>query len=364
MMAGRGRQRLVKSLCARRVGYGAAALAAPALLGLGSATAWADESITLDFVRHAETAANAAGIIDTRPPGDPLNAAGEVQAAQLANPDNPLHLAPPDSYAAIFASEETRAEYTALDWLNAAGAANTPVTQLPGLDEINAGIYEGQPMYSLDGILYLLAPMSWVFGNEFFPIPGSPDANGVAFDERFTQAVDAIYGNTPTDISSPTDVAFTSEGAMTVWTMMNVKNPDFPLLFTELLKTGQFVGNTDQIVVQGDPTDGWTLVSFDGTTVPANPGLPTELFVDARNLLEAPQFAAYNVYEAVVQGGDPATITTAIETGLQQVDAALMQFPALVVNDIVGELQDVSAAVAAGGSGEMSAIIADLVGSF
>jgi broad specificity phosphatase PhoE len=358
MMAGRCRQQLAKTLCARSFRYGAAAVAVPALLGLGSATAWADESITLDFVRHAESVANAGGTIDTVPPGTGLTTLGEQQAADVAQAIDGEY---GKDIVGIYSSDELRAIDTA-DYLTAIHGMPGLQT-LPGLDEINAGIYEGQPVDSLDGILYLLAPMSWVLGNEFFPIPGSPDANGVAFDERFTQAVDAIYGNTPTDISSPTDVAFTSEGAMTVWTMMNVKNPDFPLLFTELLKTGQFVGNTDQIVVQGDPTDGWTLVSFDGTPVPANPGLPTELFVDARNLLETPQFAAYNIYEAMVQGGDPAAITTAIDTGLQQVDAALMQFPASVVNDIVGELQDVSSAVAAGGSGEMSAIIADLVGS-
>ena len=53
---------------------------------------------------------------------------------------------------------------------------------------------------------------------------------------------------------------------------MNVKNPDFSVLLNEVEKTGGFLANTGQVVVQGDPTDGWTLVSYDGTTVPADPG--------------------------------------------------------------------------------------------
>ena len=41
-------------------------------------------------------------------------------------------------------------------------------------------------------------------------------------------------------------------------------------------------------MIQGDPQDGWTLVSWDGTPIgPAN--LPTELFVDLRDLITEPE---------------------------------------------------------------------------
>jgi broad specificity phosphatase PhoE len=319
----------------RRFRYIAVGLLSVVPLFFASAIAWADESIIIDFVRHGQSIDNANGTIDTVPPGTELTETGYQQAgavAELLQQEGP--------FAGVYASDEIRTVETA-DALTAA------VHSLSGLNEIDAGVYEGQPVDSLEGILYLLAPIAWTLGAEFVPIPGSPDANGVAFDERFSDAVQAIYDNTPAaGANTPTDVAFSSEGAISTWTMMNVNNPDFALLFTELAKTGQFIPNTDQVVVSGDPQDGWTLVSFDGQPVPAA-SLPTELFVDARNLVEAPQFAAYNVYEALVSGDSPATITSAVDGGLSQVLAATEQFPAAVVGDLTSALTaDLSGAAA------------------
>jgi hypothetical protein len=190
---------------------------------------------------------------------------------------------------------------------------------------------------SLEGILYLLAPIAWTLGAEFVPIPGSTDANGIAFDERFSDAVQMIYGSTAAaDGNTPTDVAFSSEGAIATWTMMNVNNPDFSAVLTTLLDTGQLLPNTGQVVVEGDPGD-WTLVSYDGIAVPQDPGLPTELFVDARNLIEAPQFATYDIYEALLTG-NATTVTSAIDAGLTHVMAATEQFPVAVIGDIVNAL--------------------------
>ena len=60
----------------------------------------------------------------------------------------------------------------------------------------------------------------------------------------------------------------------------------------------------------------------------------TELFVDFRNLIEAPQFAGYDIYEALLTGNS-ATIDTAIQTGISQVDTTLAQFPVEVFDQIV-----------------------------
>lgn len=311
-----------------RYRYIAVGLVSTGLLFIGPAIAWADEEITLDFVRHAQSVSNENGIIDTVPPGTGLTSLGDQQAETVAQ----ALYAEYGHSIGLYSSEELRAIETA-DYL-AALPGVPAVQELAGLDEINAGIYEGQPVDSLAGILYLTAPLSWALGAELVPIPGSPDANGFVFDQRFTEAVDAIYNNTVTGGGpSTTDVAFSSEGAMATWTMMNVNNPDIPLLLTQLLTTGQFVANTDQVVVQGDPTDGWTLVSFDGQPVPPA-SLSTELFVDARNLIEAPQLAGYNIYEAFL-GGDPTTITNAIQGGFTEIDTALTQFPGAVWDDIV-----------------------------
>jgi hypothetical protein len=89
-------------------------------------------------------------------------------------------------------------------------------------------------------------------------------------------------------------------------------------------------------VVDGSPGD-WTLVSWDGTPVPQDPGLVTDLFVDFRNLIEAPQFAGYDIHEALLTGNS-AAIDTAIHAGLTQVDTALAQFPVAVFGDIVTAL--------------------------
>ena len=63
----------------------------------------------------------------------------------------------------------------------------------------------------------------------------------------------------------------------------------------------------------------------------------TDLFVDFRNLIEAPQFAGYDIYEALLTGNS-ATIDTALQTGLSQVDSALSQFPVEVFDQIVTAL--------------------------
>ena len=56
-------------------------LLSTALMSIGSALAWADDgSIVLDFVRHAQSIDNAAGIIDTVPPGTALTQTGLTQA--------------------------------------------------------------------------------------------------------------------------------------------------------------------------------------------------------------------------------------------------------------------------------------------
>jgi hypothetical protein len=207
---------------------------------------------------------------------------------------------------------------------------------LSGLNEIPAGAFEGQSTTGLDGILYLLGPLSWVFGDVLMPDIGDPSVNGVTFDQDFSGAVSTIYDNTISAAGSTNDVAFSSEGAIAVWTMMNVNNPDFSVLLQEVEKIDGFLPNTGQVVVEGSPGD-WTLVSYDGTAVPQDPGLPTELFVDFRNLIEAPQFAGYDIYEALL-GGNSATIDAALQSGLTQVDTALSQFPVEVVDQIVASL--------------------------
>jgi Histidine phosphatase superfamily (branch 1) len=311
-------------------------LLSTALMSVGSALAWADDgSIVLDFVRHGQSIDNAAGIIDSQPPGSELDPMGITQANDV---EQAIQAEYGNSIAGIYASQEIRTQDTAEPLAKALDMWPLQTDHiLSGLNEIPAGIFNGYPTDSLEGILYLLGPLAWVFGLDLVPDLGDPSVNGVTFDEGFSNAVQTIYdGTVGSGVSNPTDVAFSSEGAIAVWTLMNVNNPDFSVLLQEIANTGGFLSNTGQVVVEGEPGD-WTLVSYDGTAVPQNPGLPTELFVDFRNLIEAPQFAGYDVYEALLTGNS-ATIDAALQAGLTQVDTALTQFPVEVFDDIVAAL--------------------------
>jgi hypothetical protein len=308
-------------------------LLSTAMMSIGSAMAWADdESIVLDLVRHGESIDNNAGIIDTTPPGTALDATGDTEASTVANSIISEY---GTNIAGVFDSEELRTQETAAALIAALEASGntTPLQTLAGLNEIPAGAFEGDSTSSLEGILYFLGPLSWALGDVLVPDVGDPSVNGVTFDESFGGAVQTIYDGTASATGTPTDVAFSSEGAIAVWTLMNVDNPDFSVLLQEIETTEGFLPNTGQVVIDGSPGD-WTLVSYGGTAVPQDPGLGTELFVDSRNLIEAPQFAGYDIYEALLTGNS-ATIDAALQAGITQVDTALAQFPVAVFDDIV-----------------------------
>jgi hypothetical protein len=307
----------------------AVGLLSTAVLSTGSAMAWADDgSIVLDFVRHGESGDMT--VVNTLVPGPDLTDTGEQQADDL------VKALSGNGIDDIYASAMIRSQETAMPL---AEALNLPIQVLPGLNEIDAGIFEGIPVnvgdLPLGGALYLLAPLAWTLGLDFVPQLGSTvDPNGIAFDESFSGAVQSIYdGSVGSDTGNITDAVFSHEGAIAIWTLMNVNNPDFSLVLQEFLNTGELLPYTGQVVVDGSPGD-WTLVSWDGTAVPQDPGLPTDLFVDGRDLITAPQFAGYDIYEALLTGNS-MTIDTAIQAGVSQIDAALAQFPVAVFDDIV-----------------------------
>jgi hypothetical protein len=307
----------------------AVGLLSTALLSTGSAMAWADDgSIVLDFVRHGESGDMTA--VNTLVPGPDLTDTGEQQADDL------VKVLSGNGIDDIYASAMIRSQETAMPL---AEALNLPIQVLPGLNEIDAGIFEGIPVnvgdLPLGGALYLLAPLAWTLGLDFVPQLGSTvDPNGIAFDESFSGAVQSIYdGSVGSDAGNITDAVFSHEGAIAIWTLMNVNNPDFTLVLQEFLNTGELLPYTGQVVVDGSQGD-WTLVSWDGTPVPQDPGLPTELFVHWRDLITAPQFATYDIYDALLTGNS-ATIDAAIQAGVSQIDTALTQFPVAVFDDIV-----------------------------
>ncbi|MBY0290119.1 MAG: histidine phosphatase family protein [Mycobacteriaceae bacterium] len=200
--------------------------------------------MTLTLVRHAESAANADGIIDTALPGTALTALGTQQAKEAANR---LSQSDPDG---VFAASTVRAQQTA-QYL-----ADEMVEQInvqPGLREIGAGIYEGQPQNMAGPAMYAVFN-DWLNGKTEARIPGSESY--WEFMDRFSGAVRAIYAT-----GDRRPVAFSHGAAIAVWTLMTVSNPRFELFESQPLP------NTGYVVVQGNPTDGWRLVDWNGTKI-------------------------------------------------------------------------------------------------
>jgi broad specificity phosphatase PhoE len=280
-------------------------------------TAWAASDITITFVRHGESYGNTSCCLSTAPPGPELTDTGLTQADLIgqALADDGI------DYTSIYDSGLTRTQQTAAKFANDTGL--TPTT-LSGLNEVNAGIYEGASQTSgIQRILYALAPFAWALGMYSVPIPGSPDATGANFESRFNAAVQEMYNN-----GGDLPVAFSHGMAIMAWTLMNVKNPDVLLMFTDTLS------NTDTVTVTGNPTDGWTLVSWNGKAVSQNPNLLTKLMVNVRDLVATPQMALYNFGQAL-RTGNIASIANAIRDGVFDTVKAAVNFPINVVKSVV-----------------------------
>ncbi|MCX8563043.1 histidine phosphatase family protein [Mycolicibacterium mucogenicum] len=306
----------------KRGARGAAVLVAAVFMFLTSAfSAWAATNITITFVRHGESEGNASGLIDTKIPGPDLTATGQTQAQTVAGVLANDGLA----HDAIFASDMVRTQQTAAPYATATGL---PVTVLSGLHEVQAGIFEGQSQDSgFARILYALIPLSWATGNLLMPMPGSPDANGAVFQDRFNGAVDDIYAS-----GAQNPVAFAHGMSIMAWTLMNVENPDLTLMLKHPL------GNTEIVTVTGNPTDGWTLEDWGGIAVTQNPALPTKLFVNVRDAVKVPQMALYNVAKAL-RSGNISNIANAIRDGVFDTAKAVVNLPVNVVKSVVKSVQ-------------------------
>ena len=107
-------------------------------------------SITLTFIRHAESQSNAEHVINTDIPGPSLTEEGQGQAEQLA------HQLSRNNFDGIYASNMVRTQQTAEPLAHALGKH---VEILPGLREIDAGRYNNTPSKRAD-LTYLVAPRS------------------------------------------------------------------------------------------------------------------------------------------------------------------------------------------------------------
>jgi len=265
-------------------------------------------------------------LIDTSIPGAPLNALGQQEAINIANV-----LKTQGPFAGIFDSQLLRTQQTAGPLLG--DLPGMSAQSLAGLNEIDAGLFQGLGQLPA-GILYIVGPLTWTLGLPIVPmlVPLSADPNGVVFFNGFHNAMQTMYS---TALANPvvaanghiTDVSFSSALAIETGTLMTVNNPDPLLMLTHSLP------NTGVVVLQGSPQTGWTMESWDGVPVP-KASLPTQLFVDVRNLITAPQFAALDFGGALLTG-DPATIVNSVRDGVNEVVDATVGFPFAVAQSLI-----------------------------
>lgn len=218
-----------------------AALTAAVIVGACGGSPPQARSITVTFIRHAQSEANASGIIDTSVPGPSLSPEGKGQAQQVA------HQASRKDYDGIYASTMVRTQQTAAPLASELGKH---VEVLQGIQEINAGWFDGKPVAD-EASTYLLAPADWLRGDLQNSIPGS--ISGKQFNDGFTAAMQKVYNS-----GQHNPVVFSHKFAIEYWTLLNAKNAKNTLL------TSHPLPNIGRVVITGNPINGWTLMDWDG----------------------------------------------------------------------------------------------------
>ncbi|WP_232851388.1 histidine phosphatase family protein [Nocardia acididurans] len=207
----------------------------------GSSSGTSGGEMVITLVRHAESAGNVSGLIDTKVPGPDLTVRGRTQA------DNLVTNLADKKFDCAFASNMVRTEQTAAPTV---AKRKLDLNVQPGFREIEAGQYEGTPeREAMSG--YLQAPIKWLSGDLAARIPGSIDGN--EFDARVDQALLAVQGR---NCTSP--VIFSHGGTIMFWSMMNAGNADPSKLGADPMRNG------GRVVLKGSPQKGWTIIEWVG----------------------------------------------------------------------------------------------------
>ncbi len=194
------------------------------------------------LIRHAQTPANAAGVIDTAIPGPGLTPLGRRQAEAI--PDALRG----EDIEAIYVSRLVRTQLTAEPL---ARALHLRPRVRDGLHEIEAGDIEGRS--DVEGRrAYLEVLYAWGLGDLDRRVPGGP--SGREFAARFDAAIDGIARE------SRGTVAVVSHGAaIRVWVGGRARNVSPGFAASHELE------NTGVVVMTGDPEGGWFAESWQGS---------------------------------------------------------------------------------------------------
>lgn len=200
----------------------------------------------LILIRHGQTPSNVGGIIDTRIPGPGLTDRGLEQAAAIpaALADRPVD--------AIFVSRMVRTHLTAAPLAADRGIA--PVER-PGLHEIQAGDLEMSSDYA-SVRTYMETAFAWGMGDLAAVMPGADDGSAFfgRYDADVAHAVDAVG-------PEGTAVIVSHGAAIRVWVAGRATNVEPSFAGSHELD------NTGVVELEGNPTDGWVLTSWQGTPV-------------------------------------------------------------------------------------------------
>ncbi|MFB7510628.1 histidine phosphatase family protein [Streptomyces broussonetiae] len=213
------------------------------------------------LVRHGETPSNVNHLLDTAVPGPGLTPLGEAQAAAL-----PEALAGED-IEALYVSTLLRTQLTAAPLAAARGLA---VIVRDGIRELSAGDLEMLPGHTPEGERYLRTVFAWAAGDTALRMPGGE--SGAEALARY----DAVVAEAAA--SGAGTVAMVSHGAaIRVWTAARADNVDVAFAAARPLE------NTGVVILEGSPSDGWKVLSWQGATVapagetgPAGEPLDTE----------------------------------------------------------------------------------------
>ncbi len=314
------------------------ALTASALLVMSALPAWAAENMTITFIRHGQSYGNTSGNIDTQVPGPVLTPDGQQQAKDIAAQLGDRN------FDAIYASTMVRTQQTATPLSQYLGL---PIQVLPGLQEIEAGKYEGTPERA--GLFgYLTAPLAWaglsvtpppnISFNPIAPnldafIPSAADPttglNGHQFEDRVNGALQTIYDNGDRNAA-----VFSHGGTIMIWTMMNAKNLSAEqkiMLFTQ-----HPLGNTGVVVVEGNPEDGWNLVEWNGVKIAGMQKGPIEnVMTQVRTLTRQLNSVVQDV-AAAFQTGNVGKILTAINHGAADALFSTAKFVRAINAQVIG----------------------------
>lgn len=194
----------------------------------------------LMLIRHGQSAANVAGILETRAPGPGLTALGLAQADAL-----PAVLLK-HNIEGVYASALMRTQLTAVPL---SGSRTLETTVLPGLHEIGAGDLEGTKD-PVETARYIATLSAWLHGDLGARMPGGADGN--AFVERFDHSIAQIAAAHPNGMA----VAFSHGAAIRVWTALRAKGTP-----SRAAAAGE-LHNTAGVTLEGDPTSGWKITSW------------------------------------------------------------------------------------------------------